>query len=142
MAVRGSIGAVRPASGTRLFLLVAAVGVLTMPTMHRGAAELPHPHALFQFWCAADGDAFDDHVRTDDRSAPPPSAIRTDGDRPVATQASTPLEPATAISVAGTAPANPWRTGGDRRLPRWDPAHLAGRTVAPESPPPRFDPSA
>jgi hypothetical protein len=44
-------------------LIAAALILLTMPVNYRGGAELPHPHAFFQFWASGDADAFDHHGR-------------------------------------------------------------------------------
>jgi hypothetical protein len=44
-------------------LIAAALILLTMPVNYRGGAELPHPHAFFQFWSSGDKDAFDHHGR-------------------------------------------------------------------------------
>lgn len=51
-------------------LIAAALILLTMPVNYRGGAELPHPHAFFQFWSSGDRDAFDHHGR---RLSEPPS---------------------------------------------------------------------
>src|SRR4051812_38046114 len=45
----------------RALLLVAAVSAFMMPSTYRGGAELPHPHALFQFWLSGPETAFDHH---------------------------------------------------------------------------------
>jgi hypothetical protein len=37
-----------------------------MPVDYRGGAELPHAHALFQFWMSGDEDAFDHHGHSAD----------------------------------------------------------------------------
>lgn len=45
----------------RLLTLFAALSLLSMPVDYRGGAELPHAHALFQFWMSGDAGAFDHH---------------------------------------------------------------------------------
>jgi len=45
----------------RLLTVLFALSLLSMPVDYRGGAELPHAHALFQFWMSGDADAFDHH---------------------------------------------------------------------------------
>ncbi|MER3405440.1 MAG: hypothetical protein C4346_17290 [Chloroflexota bacterium] len=46
---------------SRWWWLAAFVAVMTMPSSFRGGADLPHPHAFFQFWGHA-AEAFTHHA--------------------------------------------------------------------------------
>ncbi|GIW04018.1 MAG: hypothetical protein KatS3mg059_0638 [Thermomicrobiales bacterium] len=47
---------------SRWWWLAAIVAVLTMPSSFRGGADVPHPHAFFQFWGQAPAVAFAHHA--------------------------------------------------------------------------------
>lgn len=46
----------------RLWWAAAVLAIAVMPTSYRGGADIPHPHAFFQFWGRAADEAFDHHA--------------------------------------------------------------------------------
>jgi hypothetical protein len=86
-----------------LCILLAAVCALTMPSLHAVGTELPHPHAFFQLWCAADGADHSDqasHVSEGTGSEPTAATVGGRPDRPTIEQSPAPFESGSALALA------------------------------------------
>ncbi|MGH2560838.1 MAG: hypothetical protein ACRDJH_17375 [Thermomicrobiales bacterium] len=144
----------------RALIALAVLCVLTMPVEYRGGADVPHAHAVFQFWAAGNGDAFDHHglvsIRSDAGWLPVPerhvvggrllpadvSAFRTSAttappDVPLLSELTGSAERAVGLAVTVSAATALLALTLLRRLPIATVRIPVGCCPAPDAPPPR-----
>jgi hypothetical protein len=133
------VSAVRPSM--RIAYLLVALTALMMPSSYRGGADLPHPHAFFQFWVAHHHDPLDHHRHHGDHRPVAGSVqARTApfGDTPALLDAAAPFERSSLMALLIPAVASPlwlrWRSAS----PFVGARVLAGRIPVPDPPPPRL----
>jgi hypothetical protein len=137
----------------RLVTLLFALSLLSMPVDYRGGAELPHAHALFQFWMTGDEDAFDHHGHGADRHEHEHGADHLDD--PAAAGANIDPSPNTpAVSELGSEAERGsvialtlllvalFMAGSGVQLVSTGARRLVGQLPSPEPPPPRVSVSS
>lgn len=134
----------------RLWWAVAMLAIALMPSSFRGGADVPHPHAFFQFWGQNRETVFAHHgaghhvhseehamVRATGTYAQPAIMTNWKPDLPEVTDRAAPGERATSISLLAES------LLFTLRLEPWTPAQSVpgitplSRLLGPEPPPPR-----
>jgi hypothetical protein len=132
----------------RLLLIVAAISLLSMPIDYRGGAELPHAHALFQFWMSGDADAFDHHGPSHDENhehdqsdghdtySLPMSSRNAVPDTPTVSNMGSPAEMGSVLALSLLLTTLLFAEGRRLLIATWN-RTLVGILPSPERPPPR-----
>lgn len=132
------------ATVTRLFVLVAALTMLTLPVSYRAGADVAHPHAIIQLWLDAAHGSTDHHRRLEtdhsqhDTHPTVPAVLRTTvlpaPDVPTLSElVSHELPSVIAVSVVAGLVLVLFRL-----MPVWtETGALVGQSRRPEIPPPR-----
>jgi hypothetical protein len=128
----------------RLLTVLFALSSLSMPVDYRGGAELPHAHALFQFWMSGDADAFDHHGEHhesvahhhDDVAATLRSNVDPSPDTPAISGMGGPAETGSVMALSLLLSVVLFAAGRNLLIATWTRV-LVGIRPSPELPPPR-----